>query len=145
MFSDQLNKALAVFTLRQLLGFILLMQGIGKVFQMGVQQVYEGYFIAGMKLNETFLPEWVLQFTAYFTSYAELICGFLLIIGLLRDYALATMALVLIIVSFGHGLVEPIWSLEHVFFRGALLVAIWLLPRKWDTLRLDAFIFNLNK
>lgn len=86
------------------------------------------------------LPEFLLQGTAYYTSYVEFLGGILLIIGFKRDYTLYALASVLIIVTFGHGLVDPIWDLSHVMYRAILLLALLLLPKEWDTYRLDTLI-----
>jgi len=99
--------------------------------------VYEMFF----KIFEnTFLPKWLILSTAYYTSYVEMIGGFLLIIGLFRKYAMYLLALDLLIVSFGHGLMEPIWDLSHVIPRAILLTALFLLPVEWDKWNVDSLI-----
>lgn len=128
------NKKIAVLTIRLLLGFIFFFQGFGKIFKFGVDNVYNNFFA---KTYDGILPEFLLQATAYYTSYIELIGGALLIIGLKRDYTLYALASVLIIVTFGHGLIEPIWDLSHVMFRSILLLTLLLLPKEWDHYRLD--------
>jgi putative oxidoreductase len=128
------NRAFAIFFLRALLGIIFLMQGFGKVFTWGVNNVYASAF---QSMEATFLPKWLLWITAYFTSYVELIGGFLLIIGLFRKEALYALAAVLLIVSYGHGLEQAIWDLSHVFPRAILLAALLLLPQNWDEWHLD--------
>lgn len=50
-----------------------------------------------------------------------------------------------LIVSFGHGLMEPIWDLSHVMPRAFLLSALLLLPIGWDTWSLDEWIKNKMK
>jgi uncharacterized membrane protein YphA (DoxX/SURF4 family) len=133
-----LNKSIAVTTIRLVLGFIFLMQGFGKVFTWGVEKVYRMDFF-----YDTFkdlLPEPIIHFTAYYTSYVELIAGFLVVIGLKRDYALYALASVLVIVTFGHGLAEPIWDLSHVMPRTILLVALLLLPAEWDRFSVDHYL-----
>jgi putative oxidoreductase len=75
--------------------------------------------------------------TAYYTSYTELICGFLLIIGLFRKYTLYLLAIDLLIVSFGHGLMEHIWDLQHVMPRAILLIILLLVPQEWDLWHAD--------
>lgn len=137
------NRIAGVFILRVILGLIFFMQGMGKVFKTGVQAIYENFFLGQFK--DTFLPEFILKLTAYYTSYIEMICGFLLIIGLFRNYALYLLGSVLIIVSFGHGLVEPIWDLHHVIFRTILLVSLLLLPSEWDKLTADSLILRFKK
>tara|TARA_B110000285_G_C14950840_1_gene526706 strand:- start:298 stop:702 length:405 start_codon:yes stop_codon:yes gene_type:complete len=130
------NKTIAVFILRVLLGLIFMMQGFGKVFTWGLDNVYKGF----QPYEETFLPKFLLVFTAYFTSYIELIGGFLLVIGLFRNYALYALGLVLLIVSFGHGLSSPIWDLSHVFPRAVLLIALLLIPEEWDKWQTEKLI-----
>ena len=128
-----------MFFMRVLLGTIFIMQGYGKVFTMGLSKVYEMFF---KEFEPTFLPKWIILGTAYYTSYVELIGGFLLIIGLFRRYALYALAIDLLIVSFGHGLLEPIWDLQHVIPRAVLLAAILLLPPQWDKWNLDRYIMK---
>lgn len=126
----ELNKVDSVFTVRMILGLIFLMQGFGKVFTWGMENVINAPFF-----NETFkdmLPAYLINITAYYTSYIELIGGFLLVIGFKTNYALYALASVLIIVTFAHGLVEPIWDLSHVMPRTILLVTLLILPKEWD-------------
>lgn len=126
-----------LFFIRVLLGIIFLMQGFGKVFTIGVSQIYDLFF---KKYETTFLPKYLVVFSAYFTSYVELICGFLLIIGLGRKYAMYLLAIDLLIISFGHGLIEPIWDLSHVMPRAILLIALFLLSAQWDKWNIDCVI-----
>ncbi|MDX1365546.1 DoxX family protein [Arenibacter latericius] len=133
-----LNKTVAVLTVRLILGFIFLMQGFGKVVTWGMEKVYQADFFQGT--FEGMLPESIIWITAYYTSYVELIAGLLLVLGLKTNYALYALASVLVIVTFGHGLAEPIWNLSHVLFRTILLVALLLLPREWDKFSLDSII-----
>jgi len=132
-----MNKRIALLTIRLLLGFIFFFQGFGKIFKFGVDTVYNNFFATTYK---DILPEFLLQGTAYYTSYVEFLGGALLIIGLKRDYTLYALASVLIIVTFGHGLVEPIWDVSHVMYRAMLLIALLLLPKEWDHYRLDTLL-----
>ena len=132
----QLNKAIALLTIRLVLGFIFVMQGIGKVFTWGMDRVYENAF-------EPYTDHFhvsILYAAAYYTSYVELIAGLLLLLGLWRDFALYALASVLVIVSFGHGLQNPIWGVEHVLFRLILISALLILPKEWDIYRVDYFL-----
>ena len=138
MNKEQVNiQAAGLFFIRTLLGIIFLMQGYGKVFTIGVNKVYEMFF---KSFEATFIPKWLIFSTAYYTSYVELICGALLVIGLFRKQALYLLAVDLIIVSFGHGLMEPIWDLSHVLPRAILLAALFLLPVHWDKWNVDSLI-----
>lgn len=135
------TKAAGLFFLRALLGIIFFMQGYGKVFTMGVAQVYEMFF---KTFEAGLLPKWLIVSTAYYTSYAEMLCGALLILGLFRKFALYLLAVDLLLVSFGHGLMEPIWDLGHVMPRAIMLTALLLLPGEWDKWNLDSFISKKN-
>lgn len=138
-----LNQAVSAFTVRTILGLIFLMQGFGKVFTWGMEVLYHKNFFHGT--FKDLLPEFIIYATAYYTSYIELIGGFLLVIGFKVDYALYALASVLIIVTFGHGLAEPIWDLSHVMYRTILLVTLLILPKSWDRFSLDRLIYNASK
>lgn len=128
------QRIVATFFLRVLLGIIFMMQGWGKIMVFGMENLYKNGFAS---FEETFLPVLLIKFTAYFTTYVELIGGFLLVIGLFRKYAYYALATVLLIVSFGHGLQAPIWDLHHVIFRTILLATCLLLPTHWDQWQID--------
>jgi putative oxidoreductase len=139
---DKTTRAAGTLFTRLLLGIIFLMQGYGKIFTYTVPKVYQLFFV---DFEKTFLPKWLIWGTAYYTSYAELICGLLLIIGLFRNCALYLLAADLLIVSFGHGLMEPIWDLQHVIPRALLLIALLLVPQQWDRWHLDALFTRKQK
>ncbi len=123
--------------MRLLLGFIFFFQGFGKVFKFGLENVYKNFFLNSYS---DLLPDFLLLITAYYTSLIELIAGLLLIIGLKTNYALYALASVLVIVTIGHGLKEPIWDLSHVIYRTALLIPLLLLPRNLDIYSIDNLI-----
>jgi len=142
MHQDQTTQRKSgMFFIRTLLGLIFLMQGYGKIFTMGITRVYENFFTV---FEVGFLPKWLIVSTAYYTSYVELIGGFLLITGLFRIFAMYLLALDLLVVSYGHGLVEPIWDLSHVIPRALLLSALFLLPVTWDTWNADEWIKRMK-
>lgn len=135
------NRQVALLIIRLTIGFIFLMQGFGKVFSMGVENLYTSYF------QPTFaekLPNFLTYATAYYASYIELLGGVLLVIGLKRDYALYFLGSVIVIVSFGHGLEKPIWDLSDVLFRLIPMSALLLLPSEWDKYRLDTLLKSSN-
>ncbi len=134
--NDKTKRAAAILFARALLGIIFLMQGYGKIFTYTVPKVYNMFF---KNFETTFLPKWIMWVTAYYTSYAEMICGFLLIIGLFREYALYLLGIDLLIVSYGHGLLEPVWDLQHVMSRAILLIMLLLAPQRWDLWHINAF------
>jgi uncharacterized membrane protein YphA (DoxX/SURF4 family) len=136
MNKEQQQRAAGILFLRLLLGVIFFMQGYGKIFTIGVGKLYSMFFAT----YEAMLPQWLIWSTAYYTSYIEFIGGALLILGLCRRRVLYLLALCLVIVSFGHGLTEPIWDLQHVFPRAVLLGALLLLPQEWDRWHADGLL-----
>ncbi len=130
-------KAAGILFTRMLLGIIFFMQGFGKIFTYTIPKTYDMFF---KDFEKTFLPKWLIWATAYYTTYVEMICGFLLIIGLFRKYAVCLLALDLMIVSFGHGLVEPIWDLSHVMPRAILLIILFFAPQEWDKWNIDRLL-----
>jgi len=135
------NITIGLFFIRLLLGVIFLMQGFGKVFTFGVDNVYQKFFVSYTE----FLPEFLVQTTAYFTSYAELIGGFFLIIGLFRNYVYYVFIAILLVVSFGHGIAQPIWDLQHVFFRATLLAFLLFMPQEKDKWAIDQIIKKIKQ
>ena len=133
MYYHKQQKAAGILFIRALLGTIFFLQGYGKIFTIGLGKLYEMFFSA----YELLLPKWALFTTLYFTSYVEMIAGFLLIFGLFKKQAMYLLALDLLLVSIGHGIQEPIWDLQHVFPRAILLAALLLLPQHWDKWKLD--------
>ena len=139
---DRHHYALALLFLRILLGIILIMQGYGKVFQYGVPEVYDMFFKS--YAESTFLSEGILKLTAYFTSYVEFIGGLLIILGFFRMVSYLAVAIVLIVVSFGHGLVQPIWDLQHVFFRAVMVFTLLIIPASKDAFSADQIINQIR-
>lgn len=132
-----LNQHVVALTTRLILGFLFFFQGFGKVFTWGIDMVYEQFF---QSAYEGILPTFLLKFTAYYTSYVELIAGALLILGFQTRYASYALASVLIVVAFGHGLSAPIWDEGHILTRLILLVGLLLIPAEWDKWSVDGLI-----
>lgn len=138
MYTVEKEKAAGSLFLRCLLGIIFLFQGYGKIMTLGIKKVYDLFFSG----YEQLLPKWIILSTAYYTSYIELMGGVLLVLGLFKKQVLYLLALDLIIVSVGHGLLEPIWDLQHVFPRAILIAALLLLPQHWDKWSLNFILFK---
>jgi uncharacterized membrane protein YphA (DoxX/SURF4 family) len=130
-------RSAGIFFTRALLGIIFFMQGFGKIFTFTVPVVYGRFF---KEFETTFLPKWLIWTTAYYTSYIELIGGLFLLIGLFRKLTCCLLAIDLLIVSFGHGLLEPIWDLSHVIPRTLLLLVLFFSPPDWDRWNADHFL-----
>src|SRR5688572_4581612 len=131
-----LHRAWALFFARLVLGLIFFMAGISKVFQLGPLGHAEKYFLP---FSDTFLPVWSLWLVGVTIPFIELIAGALLLLGLRVRDALIALGFVLVIVTFGHLLREPLFNLTgHVIPRLALLLFLLWCPRELDRFSLDA-------
>ena len=71
----------------------------------------------------------------------ELTAGALVILGMCTRPALLALGAVLVTVTFGHLLAEPLYQFHtHVIPRTALLLFVLVMPRSKDRLSLDAWI-----
>jgi uncharacterized membrane protein YphA (DoxX/SURF4 family) len=130
------------FFLRQLTGFWFFMLGRWKLFDLpgGARTVADQFFVG--KYGDSFLPVWSLRAAGWFDPYAEFICGILLIIGLgVRPATWMLMGL-LVMVTFGHMIDEPItYSMtKHIFPAAIGLIGIAWLAGPRDLLSLDTAI-----
>ena len=131
-------KSWAIFFAREVLGLIFFMAGVYKVFQLGPLGHARKYFLP---YSDTFLPVWSLWATGTVIPFVELLAGALLIIGLRIREALIALGFVLVVVTFGHLLKEPLYPFhEHVIPRLALLLFVLLLPSDEDHFSLDHLI-----
>ena len=137
MIDDRAARAWAILFARAVVGLIFFMAGVWKVFQLGPAAHVRRYFLP---FQDTFLPTWSLWAVGFAIPFVELIAGLLVIIGLLTRPALISLGFVLVIVTFGHLLHEPLYALhEHVIPRLALVLLVLLLPREWDRCSIDGW------
>ena len=140
--SDQLTtsgRSWAIFFAREVLGLIFFMAGIYKVFRMTPIGHAHKYFVD--PYADTFLPSWSLWLTGVTVPVVELVAGALLIIGLRVREALLALGFVLVLVTFGHLLKEPLYAFHtYVIPRLALLLFLLLLPREADRFSLDRLL-----
>jgi uncharacterized membrane protein YphA (DoxX/SURF4 family) len=140
---SNLSRAWAVLFARLILGLIFFMAGFWKVFQLGPLEHARKYFLP---YADTFLPVWSLWFVGVTIPVVEAIAGALLIVGLRVREALIALGGVLVIVTFGHLLREPLFNFSgHVIPRLALLLFLLWCPRELDRFSLDAAIGRIRK
>lgn len=132
---DHLDRSWALLFARLVLGLIFFMAGVWKVFQLGPLEHARKYFLP---FSDTFLPVWSLWATGVIIPFVELLAGGLLILGLQIRAALVSLGFVLVIVTFGHLLKEPLYEFHtHVIPRLALLLFVLMLPREEDRFSID--------
>lgn len=123
---------------RLVLGFIFFMAGWYKVFQLTPVGHVQKWFLP---YQDTFLPTWSLWAVGLAIPFVELAAGALLLVGFRVQTALVSLGVVLVIVTFGHLLKEPLYPFhEHVVPRLALLLFLLVFPRADDRFGLDHLI-----
>jgi len=130
-------EIIASFLVRELLGILFLFQAIDKIFAVGIKSEIEAIEPAYQKIK---LPHFLIQLVAYFTSYAELIGGTLLILGVFKYAALYLLGIDLLVVAFGMSLINPVWKMDLFLPRFALLIFLLIYPANHDLITLQHFI-----
>jgi len=139
MASNSSNRSWALLFARGVLGLIFLMAGIHKVFQMGPLEHARKLFVE--PYAATFLPAWSLWATGSAIPVVELLAGALVILGWRTREALVVLGFVLVIVTFGHLLLDPFYEFHtHVIPRLALLLFVLMLPREDDRYSIDYWL-----
>lgn len=141
--TGDLHRAWALFFARTVLGLIFFMAGVWKVFQLGPLEHARKYFLP---FSDTFLPIWSLWLVGVTVPVIELLAGALLILGLRVREALIALGFVLVIVTFGHLLREPLFNFSgHVIPRLALLLFLLWSPRELDRFSLDRLLTRARR
>ena len=137
---DQIhNRTWAIFVARTILGLIFFMAGVWKVFTLGPVAHALRWFVG--PYADTFLPTWSLWATGTVVPVVELLAGALLLIGLWTRPALLALGGVLVVVTFGHLLADPLYEFHtHVIPRTALLVFVLIMPTSEDWISVDGWL-----
>jgi uncharacterized membrane protein YphA (DoxX/SURF4 family) len=129
------DRAWAILFARLVLALIFFMAGVYKVFEQGPLEHARRWFLP---YRDTFLPVWSLWAVGTAIPFIELAAGGLLLIGWRVRAALLALGGVLVVVTFGHLLKEPLYPFhEHVIPRLALLVFVLAMPRADDRFSVD--------
>ena len=136
---DATDRAWAILFARAVLGLIFFMAGGWKVYQLGPLQHARHFFVE--PYAQTFLPRWSLWTTGVTVPVVELVAGALLLLGWRVRVALFALGGVLVLVTFGHLLAEPLYEFHtHVIPRAALLLFLLVMPRGDDRLSVDQWL-----
>lgn len=129
-------RPVAIFFARMTLGLIFFMAGWWKVFDLGPLEHARRLFVE--PYAETFLPAWSLWIAGATVPIVELVAGGLLVIGLWTRPALYALGAVLVLVTFGHLVLEPLYEFHsHVIPRLALLLFVLVMPSQEDRASVD--------
>jgi uncharacterized membrane protein YphA (DoxX/SURF4 family) len=132
------SRAWALFFARLVLGFIFLMAGIYKAFRLTPVGHVQKWFLP---YQDTFLPVWSLWAVGLAIPFVELLGGALLVLGWRIREALLALGAVLVVVTFGHLLKEPLYPFhEHVIPRLALVLFLLAMPAEADLFSVDRWL-----
>jgi len=132
---DAAAKAWAILFARAVVGLIFFMAGVWKVFSLTPAGHVRKYFLP---FQDTFLPTWSLWAVGFTIPFIELIGGAMVIVGFRTRIALIALGFVLVIVTFGHLLHQPLYAFhEHVIPRLALVLLVLLIPESADRFAVD--------
>ncbi len=131
------GKGWARFFARGLLGLTFAMAGWFKCFEMTPWGHAERFFTG--PYADTWIP-WVLLWAAGVAiPVLELLAGACLIVGFRVRESLLVVGAILLLVTYGHLLKEPLYSLQaHVFPRAVLMMVVFVLEE--DSLSLDKWL-----
>ncbi len=131
-------KSWAAFVARVILGLIFFAAGFWKVFSLGAIEHARELFVVPYAVS--FLPGWLLWVAGTSIPFVELMCGGLMVIGWKRFPAAFGLGGVLVIVTFGHLVADPLYAFNtHVIPRVVLLVLAMAMFQE-DGLSLDAWL-----
>jgi thiosulfate dehydrogenase [quinone] large subunit len=137
--SSDTDRAWAVFTARTILGIVFFIAGIYKVFLWGPLEHARTLFVE--RYDTTFLPIWSLWLTGTTVPILELVTGALVLVGLWTRPSLYVLGGILVLVAFGHLLIEPSTSINpYILPRSTLLLIVLLLPAHLDRFSIDALL-----
>jgi uncharacterized membrane protein YphA (DoxX/SURF4 family) len=132
------SRALALLFARLVLGLIFFMAGVFKVFTQTPAGHVRQWFLP---YRDTFLPTWSLWVVGFSIPFIELMAGALVMVGLWVRPSLLALGVVLVVVTFGHLLKEPLYPFhEHVIPRLALLLFVLVLPEHDDRYSMDNLV-----
>ena len=125
------DRSWAIFVARTILGVVFCIAGIYKTFVYGPLEHAGRLFVE--PYADTFLPAWALWTTGTVVPIVELVAGALVLVGFWTRPALVALLGVLVLVSFGHLLVQPATSIvPFIMPRSALLLVVLLTPPDAD-------------
>jgi thiosulfate dehydrogenase (quinone) large subunit len=133
---DAIRRSWAILFARLILALIFFVAGLWKVFSLGPLEHARRLFVE--PYAQTFLPRWSLWATGTVVPFVELVAGALLLVGFRTRDALLALGGVLVLVTFGHLLAEPLYEFHtHVIPRMGLLLFVLVMPAAEDRFSVD--------
>ena len=138
MNTTEQSRAWGVLFARLVLGLVFFQGALWRVFDLGPLEHARRFFVE--PYSESFLPQWSLWIAGTAIPFVELAGGALVLVGLWRLPSLVLLGGVLVTVTFGHLVAEPIFAFNtHVMPRLILVVFLLIVPHEWDRFSFDAW------
>lgn len=136
------DRAWARFFCRVMLGLTFFMAGWFKCFQLTPMGHATRFFTE--PYADTWIPQFLLAAVGFAIPIIELAAGFTLIVGWKTRESLAAVGMILLLVTYGHLLKEPLFSLTgHIFPRTVLMAAVFLIAD--DGWSVDAWLTRRSR
>lgn len=128
MMENASGRAWARFFVRVMLGLTFFMAGWFKCFEITPLGHARRFFTE--PYADSWIPGFLLLIAGIAVPVLELVAGFLLIVGWRVREALLVLGFILLLVTYGHLLKEPLYSLQaHIFPRTILMVIVFCLDQ----------------
>ena len=131
------NLQIAELLIRFFAGILFVFQGYDKLFRIKIPGVIA---VFKSEAQSNHIPSSLISGMAYYTSFAEFLGGFFLLMGFFTNYALYALGIDLILVTLAFSYVEPMWDMKHVFPRFVLVIILLLLPTEYRQISVDHFL-----
>jgi uncharacterized membrane protein YphA (DoxX/SURF4 family) len=124
---------------RWILGLMIFMAGFYKIFELGVGEHARRFFIVGYR--DSWIPEWLLWAVGMAIPFVEFAAGGMLCLGYRVRGACLAIGSILVVVTYGHLMKEPFFSItDQILPRLLLLLFILSVPPERDQSSLDVLL-----
>ncbi|QBR82913.1 hypothetical protein E3983_00180 [Legionella israelensis] len=148
IFTNERSLGLSYFTARFILGISFFNAAIWKIFILSPTQHAQQFFL--IPFQATWIPEPLLWLLGMTIPFIELAIGILLCLGLRSKETAFLTGLLLILTTYGHSLLEPLYNISQglTMARVALVLFLLAIPNKNDIFSLECvfgyFVKNLK-
>jgi uncharacterized membrane protein YphA (DoxX/SURF4 family) len=142
--AERISWRWPLFFMRVTVGLIFLMAGFWKVFKLTPGEHARRLFLE--PYASFWIPTWLLWLAGVAIPFIELITGALLIIGLLRRPCAVILGFLLLTVTYGHLLREPLFDIHtYIFTRLILLLPTMMFSAVDDRFSVDGWLNSRSK
>ena len=134
------NLDIVTLMLRLVTGSLFFFQGYDKIFRIKISNVVRTF---DDPMNPTIWPKSLLKPLITISSYAELIGGLFLFIGLLKFPTLSILSVDLLFVAISFSSIKAMWDMQHYFPRFIFVLMLWAIPFSVDVYSVDRLIGKL--